>query len=136
MVHCYVLRSWIVQFCTVFYCIVILCHLLDWIVLDFIVLYCIVLLHHFTLSFNLNVCFKFQPCSPHFLHERVVISTGLPADVSYFMGCGVDKVLLKPLDLDLFLHTMTIYKNESKNEQIKEMGKEIERERGRSIGRG
>jgi hypothetical protein len=52
------------------------------------------------------------------------------------MGCGVDKVLLKPLDLELFLHTMTVYQNESKNEQIKEMGKEIERERGRYIGRG
>ena len=47
----------------------------------------------------------------------------------------MDKVLLKPLDLDLFLHTMTVYQNESKNEQIKEMGNEIERERGRYIGR-
>ena len=65
-----------------------------------------------------------------------MLTTGLPADVSYFMGCGVDKVLLKPLDLDLFLNTMAIYQNESKNEQIKEMGKEIERERGRYIGRG
>ena len=67
---------------------------------------------------------------------RTILSSGLPADVSYFMRCGVDKVLLKPLDIDFFLHTMTVYQNESKNDQIKEMRKEIEREWGRYIGRG
>jgi signal transduction histidine kinase len=33
-------------------------------------------------------------------------SPGLPSDVDYFLGCGADKVLLKPLDFDAFGQAM------------------------------
>lgn len=32
--------------------------------------------------------------------------SGLPSDVSHFISCGVDKVLLKPLDMEAFVRVM------------------------------
>ena len=32
--------------------------------------------------------------------------SGLPSDVSHFISCGVDKVLLKPLDMEAFVRAM------------------------------
>ena len=31
-----------------------------------------------------------------------LLFAGLPSDVTYFLSCGADKVLLKPLDLNKF----------------------------------
>ena len=32
--------------------------------------------------------------------------SGLPSDVTHFLSCGVDKVLLKPLDMEAFTRAM------------------------------
>jgi hypothetical protein len=40
------------------------------------------------------------------LYSSLFASAGLPADVAYFLSCGADKVLLKPLDLNKFGQAM------------------------------
>ena len=58
-----------------------------------------------------NLPFPLPPCLPDFLITSSPptpspSTAGLPSDVTYFLGCGADKVLLKPLDFDAFGQAM------------------------------